>query len=40
MNRLARIGGGRVVVRDLEKTKELLGPVIQDMLALPGPIAL
>jgi Mg-chelatase subunit ChlD len=40
MNRLARMGGGRVVVRDLEKTKELLGPVIRDMLMLPGPIAL
>jgi Mg-chelatase subunit ChlD len=40
MNRLARVGGGRVVVRDIAKTKELLGPVIKDMLSLPAPISL
>ncbi len=40
MNRLARVGGGRVVVRDIAKTKELLGPVIRDMLSLPAPISL
>jgi len=40
MHKLARVGGGRVVIHDIEKTKALLGPVIKDMLALPGAISL
>jgi Mg-chelatase subunit ChlD len=40
MKRLARVGGGRVVVRDIAKTKELLAPVLKDMLSLPAPISL
>jgi Mg-chelatase subunit ChlD len=40
MHRLARIGGGRVVVHDLLKNRALLAPVLREMLALPAPIAL
>jgi hypothetical protein len=40
MHKLARVGGGRVVVKDIAKTRELLGPVLRDMLSLPAPISL
>ncbi len=40
MMKLARIGGGQSVVRDIGKSAALLAPTLREMLALPSPIAL